>query len=107
LVRSGGGFGGGAYRPGGAVRPPTLLRQVRPRYTEAAVANRLQGTVTLEAVVGQDGVAREIRVVRSLDPGGLDVEAIAAIRQWRFAPGRIGDTPVDVLVTIVLDFRVH
>ena len=48
-----------------------------------------------------------IRVTRSLDRGGLDEEAIAAVREWRFTPGRIGNTPVDVLVTILMDFNVR
>jgi outer membrane biosynthesis protein TonB len=45
-------------------------------------------------------------VTRSLDPG-LDDEAIAATREWRFEPGRVGNTPVDVLVTVLLDFNVR
>lgn len=103
---SGGGFGGGAYRPGGGVVAPTLLRQVIPKYTADALERKIQGTVVLEVVVGRDGVPAAIRVARSLDRGGLDQEAIAAVRQWRFTPGRLGDTPVDVLVTIWVDFRV-
>jgi outer membrane biosynthesis protein TonB len=34
-------------------------------------------------------------------------EAVETARQWRFTPGRIGDTPVDVRVTVLLDFRLH
>jgi outer membrane biosynthesis protein TonB len=45
--------------------------------------------------------------VRSLDPGGLDVQAIAAVQQWRFNPGRLGSTPVDVLVTVVMEFSIR
>jgi protein TonB len=63
--------------------------------------------VELEVVVGRDGLPHAIRVARSLDPAGLDEEAIAAARQWVFTPGRIGDTPVDVLVTLLLDFRLY
>lgn len=103
---SGGGFGGGAYRPGGGVVAPTLLRQVLPKYTPDALQKKIQGTVVLEVVVSRDGLPTAIRVVRSLDPGGLDQEAIAAVREWRFIPGRVGNTPVDVLVTIWVDFRV-
>lgn len=103
---SGGGFGGGAYRPGGGVVAPTLLRQVLPKYTPDALQKKIQGTVVLEVVVSRDGMPTAIRVVRSLDPGGLDQEAIAAVREWRFTPGRVGNTPVDVLVTIWVDFRV-
>ena len=53
------------------------------------------------------------KVGRILVPGNLrqvialDGEAIAAARQWRFTPGRVGDTPVDVVVTILLDFNVR
>jgi protein TonB len=65
---------------------------------------KIQGTVALEVVVGDDGVPGAIRVIRSLDPG-LDEEAIVAVRRWRFAPGRIDGTAVDVLVTILMDFR--
>ena len=103
---SGGGFGGGAYRIGSGIVPPTLLRQVTPRYTGDAMRQRIQGTVTLEVVISREGIPTAIRVIRSLDRG-LDEEAIAAARQWRFAPGRIGDTPVDVLVTILLEFNIR
>jgi periplasmic protein TonB len=103
----GGGFGGGAYRLGSGVVPPTLLKQVTPRYTADAMRQRIQGTVTLEVVVSREGIPVAIRVTRSLDPGGLDQEAIAAVREWRFTPGRVGNTPVDVLVTILLDFSVR
>ena len=104
---AGGGFGGGAYRVGAGVVPPTLLSQVRPKYTGEAMRERIQGTVTLEVVVGREGIPSAIRVTRSLDPGGLDEEAIAAVREWRFTPGRIGGTPVDVLVTVLVDFTVR
>ena len=59
----------------------------------------------LEVIVRGDGCASQIRIVRSLDAGGLDEEAVAAVAQWRFEPGRLGAAPVDVLVAIVLHFR--
>jgi protein TonB len=83
------------------------LKQVTPNYTSDGLMKKVQGTIILEAVVSRDGVPVAIRVTRSLDPGGLDEEAIAAVRKWQFNPGRIGDTPVDVLVTIWLDFRIN
>ena len=104
---SGGGTGGGIYRAGGAVSAPRLIKEVKPGYTSEALRNRIQGTVVLEAVVTPDGCASQIRVVRSLDAGGLDEEAVAAVAQWQFEPGRLGTTPVNVLVRIVLDFTVR
>ena len=104
---SGGGTGGGVYRPGGAVSAPRLTRQVKPKYTSEALTNRIHGTVVLEIVVTADGCASQIRIVGSLDAGGLDEEAVAAVSQWRFEPGRLAGRPVDVLVTIALDFAVR
>jgi TonB family protein len=103
---SGGGFGGGVYRPGGGVVPPVLLKEVKPVYTPEALRLRIQGSVLLEAIVRTDGIPVGIRVTRPLYQG-LDEAAVAAAREWRFVPGRIGGTPVDVLVTIQMDFRVH
>lgn len=104
---AGGGTGGGVYRSGGGVTPPTILSQVRPSYTDEALRQRIQGSVILELIVRRDGQPSDIRVVRSLDPGGLDVQAIAAVQQWRFNPGRLGSTPVDVLVTVVMEFSIR
>ena len=104
---SGGGTGGGVYRPGGAVSAPRLLKEVKPTYTPHALLNRIQGTVVLEAIVTVDGCASNIRVVQSLDRRGLDQEAIAAVAQWRFEPGRLAGAPVNVLVTILVDFWVR
>lgn len=104
---SGGGFGGGVYQPGNGVTAPTLRSQVRPNYTSEAMRRKIQGTVVLEMIVQRDGTPSDIRVVRSLDAGGLDEEAIRAAREWRFNPGRLGATPVDVLVVLVIDFHLR
>jgi periplasmic protein TonB len=64
---SGGGFGGGAYRLGSGVTPPTLLKQVTPKYTADAMRQRIQGVVALEVVISRDGIPIAIRVTRSLD----------------------------------------
>jgi TonB family protein len=104
---SGGGTGGGVYRPGGAVSAPRLIQEVKPGYTADALRQMIQGTVVLEVVVRTDGCPSHIRVVKSLDRGGLDEKAMAAVAQWRFEPGRLGGAPVDVLVTIMLDFSIR
>jgi periplasmic protein TonB len=103
----GGGAGGGIYRAGGGVSPPRVVYQVKPTYTAAALLEKVQGTVTLQLVVARDGRPTQIQVVRSLDPLGLDEQAVHAVSQWRFEPGRLAGTPVDVLVTVALDFWIH
>jgi len=104
---SGGGAGGGPYRPGGAVSAPRILTQVKPTYTNEALLHKIQGTVVVELIVTSEGLPSRIRVIRSLDPGGLDEHAVGAVSQWRFDPGRLSGIPVDVLVTVMLDFAIR
>ena len=105
---SGGGTGGGVYRPGNGVTLPRVLHEERPQYTSDAMRAKVQGTVLLECVVRTDGSVGDVQVLRSLDPTfGLDQQAVAAARKWRFAPGtRLGE-PVPVLITIELTFTLR
>jgi periplasmic protein TonB len=105
---SGGGTGGGVYRPGNGVTLPRVLHEEKPQYTSDAMRAKVQGTVLLECVVRPDGSVGDVQVVRSLDPTfGLDQQAVAAARKWRFAPGtRLGEA-VSVLITIELQFTLR
>jgi TonB family protein len=104
----GGGTGGGAYRPGNGVDAPRLLRKVDPQYTPDAMRAKVQGTVEIECIVQPNGTCSNIGVVRSLDPVfGLDREAIKAVQQWRFVPGRRQGQEVPVIVTIELTFTLR
>lgn len=105
---SGGGSGGGVYRPGNGVTLPRVLHEERPQYTSDAMRAKVQGTVLLECIVRPDGSVGDVQVIRSLDPTfGLDQQAVAAARKWRFVPGtRLGE-PVPVLITIELTFTLR
>ena len=103
---TGGGTGGGPYRPGSGITPPRLLREIKPRYTEEARRQNIEGKVLLEIVVLLDGNIGSVRVVRSLGYG-LDESAVAAVQQWRFAAAERYGTPVDVLVEIAVEFRLR
>ncbi len=83
-----------------------MIRSVDPDYTEDALRRKIQGDVILEVVILRDGRVGQVRVVKSLDPG-LDRNAIAAARQWRFHPGRLQGQPVAVIAEIVVEFRLY
>jgi TonB family protein len=85
-----------------------LIREVKPLYTPEAMRAKIQGVVLIEAVISIEGSAERLRVVRSLDPVyGLDEEALKAVRQWRFIPGRRLGQPVPVEVIIEVSFTLH
>jgi periplasmic protein TonB len=103
---SGGGMGGGVYRPGSGIEPPSLLREVKPDYTEEARRRGVAGEVVMEIVVRRDGSVGEVRVLQGLGYG-LDQRAVEAVRQWRFSPARRQGTPVDVMVEVAMEFKLR
>ncbi len=83
---------------------PKVLSKVDPVYTPEARDAKIEGTVVLKCVIGEDGRAGAIEVTRSLD-AGLDTNAMAALAQWQFEPGRKDGKPVKVQATIEVNFR--
>jgi protein TonB len=105
---TGGGFGGGAYREGNGVTSPRVIKEVKPSYTGEAMRARIQGLVTMEAVVMPDGSVGNVQITKSLDSNfGLDKEAIRTVKQWRFEPGRRLGQPVPVLIVIEMTFTLR
>jgi TonB family protein len=100
------GVGGGPYRPGSGITPPTLEREVKPVYSEDGRRRGVEGDVVLEVVVRSDGTVGAVRVLQPLG-AGLDQRAIDAVRQWRFSPARRFGTPVDVLVEVAVEFKLR
>ena len=83
---------------------PSVTYKVEPAYTPEAKEAKIQGGVVITLVVNSEGRADDIKVTRSLDPG-LDANAVSAVSQWLFKPGTKDGQPVDVSVTIEINFR--
>jgi TonB family protein len=92
------------YNPGGEVSPPKALFAPDPGYTAEARRAKLQGTCTLELVVGPDGHPRNIRVTHPLG-GGLDEKAIENIQQWRFEPAMKDGKPIAAQISVAVTFH--
>ena len=103
---AGGGTGGGPFRPGSGIDPPRLLKEVKATYTEEARRQGITGNVVLEIVVTREGTVDSVSVLRGLG-GGLDQRAVAAVREWRFAPARRRGEPVDVVVEVAVEFALR
>jgi TonB family protein len=94
------------YTPGDGVLAPLLVKEVKPQYTPAALKARIQGVVTLECVVQPDGAIGEARVTKGVNPD-LDQEAIKAVKQWRFQPGRKDGKAVPVRIALEVTFTLR
>jgi periplasmic protein TonB len=103
---SGGGFGGGVYKVGGGISAPTAISAPDPDYTEEARRAKKQGTCVLWLIVDSTGHPRDIRVARGLG-FGLDAKAMEAVRQWRFQPALKDGRPVDVQISVEVEFHLY
>jgi protein TonB len=65
----------------------------------------VQGTVTLRVLVGADGKASEVRVIRGVG-FGLDERAVHTVRGWKFNPAHdVNQHAVAAWITIEAVFR--
>ncbi len=94
----------GIYTVGGEVSAPSVQSHVEPVYPDDAREEKISGTLQMELVVGADGIAREIVIVKGLTPS-LNNSAINAVQQWRFNPGYFHGEPVAVKATVQVNFK--
>ncbi len=100
-----GGAAARRVRVGGSVRPPTKVVDVRPVYPEEARAAKIQGVVILEAVLGEDGAVIDTKILRSIPE--LDQAAIDAVSQWKYEPTLLNGEPVELEMTVTINFTLQ
>jgi len=87
---------------------PKVISEVKPQYTPEAMQAKIEGTVTMTAVIRTDGTPGNIEITTSLDTEyGLDRQAVAALGQWRFEPGLKDGKRVPVRVTVQMRFTLR
>lgn len=95
---------GKVYLPGGNITPPKLIHYVEPAVSHTSDAAFLEGTVRILTVVTRDGIPTELQVTKGLN-ADQDRAALKAVKQWRFRPGLKDGRPVNVKVTVEVEFR--
>jgi periplasmic protein TonB len=80
-----------------------LSSRVDPVYPDEAEMQRMEGTVELHAIIGQDGTIQSAEP-RS-GPALLVPAAVTAIRQWRYTPSSVGGQAVEAEEDITITFR--
>lgn len=79
----------------------------RPVYPSVARSHGWQGRVALRVQVTEEGLAASVRIEQSSGHEVLDEAAVEAVKQWRFVPGKHGDTPVASSVVVPLNFALQ
>jgi TonB family protein len=110
-VGSGSGFGVGSKSSPKTydstdTKPLNILFKPRPRYTETARQNGIEGTVTLRILFLDSGQIGTVTPVSAL-PYGLTEQAIAAAKQMRFEPQIKNGRAFTVIKLVQFSFTIY
>ena len=104
----------GRQRPTGGERSASDVSQqatarpkriTRPEYPDAAYATKLEGTVVLAILVGEEGEVAYAEILQSIP--ALDAAALACVREWQFEPMRVAGVPQATVAHAPIAFRVY
>jgi TonB family protein len=88
----------------GDLTAPEAVQKVDPAYPLELMRRNVQGTVTLYAVIRNDGSVSDVRVLRGIDDQ-LDQYARAALTHWHFRPATKNGTAVDLEAVVMIPFK--
>jgi TonB family protein len=88
---------------GGVVTAPVLIKQVEPKFSEEARKKQFNVICTVTLIVDKNGLPQNVRVLRGVGMG-LDMNAVEAVRQYRFKPAMQNGKPVAVYLNVQVHF---
>jgi TonB family protein len=84
--------------------PPRLTKRVQPEYPGIARAQRVQGTVKADVLIGTDGSVK-IRKVAETPSSDLEASAVHAIEAWRYDPATCNGQPVQDSTILQVNYQ--
>jgi TonB family protein len=94
-------------RVGGNIKVPTKTLDVRPIYPKTMREAGREGVVPIEAIIGPEGSVTSVRVVSADVHPDFAIAAADAVRQWKFTPTLLNGTPVEVVMTVKVEFHLE
>jgi len=83
------------------------LQNRRPSYPPISVRLREQGTVMVDVLVSDQGLASEAKVKSSSGHVRLDNAAVSAVLSWRFVPGKRAGVAQSMWFTVPITFTIQ
>lgn len=86
--------------------PPVPITRVAAAYPPQARLLRFEGTVTVNALISENGDVIETKILKGLkNAAGLDQASEQAVRKWRFSPASAKGKKVKVWFPVVIEFK--
>jgi TonB family protein len=82
-----------------------ILHMVQPEYPPAELLEGIEGDVTVELLVNEDGRVEDAWVLASVGPKSFEHASLAAVRQFRFKPPVLNGQAVPMWIRFQVRFR--
>lgn len=90
-------------RVGGRVQAPRAIYTPAPEYPSLAKMTKIQGVVTIAAILDEHGDVVEMKVVSG--PVLLYKAALDAVARWKYQPTNLNGEPISVELNIFVNFQ--
>jgi periplasmic protein TonB len=90
---------------GGDVKPAKLIASVPPIYPSLAKGQHISGDVRVDALIDPNGHVTTMKVVSG--PTLLQQAAMDALHQWKYQPATLDGKPVQMHLTVTIQFRLQ
>jgi protein TonB len=82
-----------------------LVSKVQPEYPPDAKEQRIQGVVVLQAIIDKEGGVANLQLISGHPL--LAPAAIEAVKQWKYKPYLLNNTPLEVDTQIQVNFTLQ
>jgi len=84
-----------------------VIKMVQPDYPIYELENGIEGSVTVEMFVNENGVVDMASVLSSIGPKSFEKSSLIAVKQFVFQPPTIGDEPTSMWIKFLIKFRIY
>ena len=93
-----------AQRGDPVLAPARVLRSSPPDYPDYEAMQNHAGTVELKILIGTDGHARDVQLMKTSGHPNLDKAAISAVRRWLFEAARRDGVTIETWAALKVRF---
>jgi len=83
-----------------------ILKMVEPIYPPLELGDGIEGNVTVELLVNEEGLVEEAAVLSAIGPKSFEEASLAALRQFVFKPPVEDGKPVAMWIKFLVKFRI-
>jgi len=95
----------GPLHVGGEVKPPRLIYKTPPEYPRLALQTRIQGDVTIDAIIDRGGNVVQAHALSG--PPMLIEAALKAVSGWKYEPTYLNGQPYPLELTVHVTFSLN